>query len=188
MGERGSSLSGGQRARVNLARAIYRKADIYLLDDPLSAVDAHVGKHIFQRCVRDFLKDKVCVLATHQLQYLKDVEHLVLMQAGEIIAQGAYRALKKSKKHSLLLHGVDEEQQQPKEDEPVETKVQTSKVQPKDVQKTNKETHNTGSVGLSLYNAYFSSVKSPIFVILMFLLFVFSQVAISYLDIFIAMW
>lgn len=56
VGERGVSLSGGQRARVNLARAIYRTADIYLLDDPLSTVDTAVGKHIFEKCIRDFLK------------------------------------------------------------------------------------------------------------------------------------
>lgn len=189
VGERGNSLSGGQRARVNLARAIYRKADIYLLDDPLSAVDAHVGKHIFQQCVQQFLKDKVCVLVTHQLQYLKNIEHLVLIHAGEIAAQGSYKALKNSKKHSLLLHGVDEEQQQQqnKEDAPVEA-VKTVKEQPKDAQKENKETHRIGSIGFSLYKAYFSAVKNPLYVLLMILLFVVTQVATSLLDVLISTW
>ena len=61
LGERGASLSGGQRARVNLARAVYSDADIYLLDDPLSAVDAKVGKHIFDNCISGVLGNKVRV-------------------------------------------------------------------------------------------------------------------------------
>lgn len=84
IGDRGISLSGGQKARINLARAIYKKADIYLLDDPLSAVDAHVGKHIFENCIEKFLSDKMCILVTHQLQYLKNVKHVVVMKSGKI--------------------------------------------------------------------------------------------------------
>uniref|UniRef100_A0A182V4H9 ABC transmembrane type-1 domain-containing protein n=1 Tax=Anopheles merus TaxID=30066 RepID=A0A182V4H9_ANOME len=96
VGERGISLSGGQRARISLARAIYRRADIYLLDDPLSAVDTHVGKHIFEQCIMKFLKEKVCVLVTHQLQYLKDMKHVVLMNSGEVEAQGPFHTLAES--------------------------------------------------------------------------------------------
>ena len=59
VGERGVALSGGQKARVTLARACYRKSATYLLDDPLSAVDAHVGKHLFEKCIQGLLRDKV---------------------------------------------------------------------------------------------------------------------------------
>lgn len=94
VGERGISLSGGQRARINLARAVYRKADIYLFDDPLSAVDAQVGKQIFEECFLDFLSDKIVVLATHQLQYMKKVDRIVLMDQGKILGMGNYNQLK----------------------------------------------------------------------------------------------
>ncbi|CAB0034970.1 unnamed protein product [Trichogramma brassicae] len=84
VGERGSSLSGGQKARINLARAVYRQANIYLLDDPLSAVDAHVGKHLFDKCLRGYLGDKTRVLATHQLQYLKGADVILLLDQGRV--------------------------------------------------------------------------------------------------------
>lgn len=102
VGERGISLSGGQKARVNLARAVYKKADIYLLDDPLSAVDANVGKHIFRECIQQYLANKICILVTHQLQYLTEVEHLVLLNHGHIEAQGSYADLRARQIDSLV--------------------------------------------------------------------------------------
>lgn len=102
VGERGISLSGGQKARVNLARAIYKQADIYLLDDPLSAVDTHVGKHIFHECVRRYLQDKICILVTHQLQYLKNVQNLVVMNQARVEIQGTFAELRKMKIESLI--------------------------------------------------------------------------------------
>lgn len=80
VGERGAALSGGQRARINLARAIYRQADLYLLDDPLSAVDARVGRHLFKNCILDYLHDKTRILVTHQLQFLKQADTIVMME------------------------------------------------------------------------------------------------------------
>ncbi|KPJ13631.1 putative multidrug resistance-associated protein lethal(2)03659 [Papilio machaon] len=76
VGERGVSLSGGQRARISLARAVYKRADIYLLDDPLSAVDAHVGRHLFESCVVGYLRNTTRILVTHQLQFLRDVDQV----------------------------------------------------------------------------------------------------------------
>lgn len=109
VGERGISLSGGQKARISLARAVYKQADIYLLDDPLSAVDSHVGKHLFQECIQKFLKNKICILVTHQLQHLKDVNHLVLMYHGRIESQGAFADVQQRSAESFLtIQSVDE--------------------------------------------------------------------------------
>lgn len=81
VGERGSSLSGGQRARVNLARAIYRRADIYLLDDPLSAVDVKVGRYLFDDIIGPggFLGDHIRLLVTHQIEYLQHMNWIVVL-------------------------------------------------------------------------------------------------------------
>lgn len=96
VGERGISLSGGQRARVNLARAVYKQASIYLLDDPLSAVDTHVGRQLFDKCINGFLKDKTVILITHQLQYLKEADQIIIINNGLIEDKGSYNQLKSS--------------------------------------------------------------------------------------------
>ncbi|KAK0042761.1 multidrug resistance-associated protein 1 [Biomphalaria pfeifferi] len=95
IGERGINLSGGQKQRVALARAVYAQADIYLLDDPLSAVDAHVGQHIFDNVIgaKGLLAGKVRVLVTHRINYLPFTDHILVMTAGEISENGRYDEL-----------------------------------------------------------------------------------------------
>ncbi|XP_012536071.1 multidrug resistance-associated protein 4 isoform X2 [Monomorium pharaonis] len=104
VGERGSSLSGGQKARINLARALYRQSDIYLLDDPLSAVDAHVSKHLFHECIQRYLHGKTRILATHQLQYIKGVDAIILLEQGKIKYFSHYQDLLEYRpEYSVLL-------------------------------------------------------------------------------------
>ncbi|KDO28591.1 hypothetical protein SPRG_06447 [Saprolegnia parasitica CBS 223.65] len=92
IGEKGINLSGGQRTRVALARAVYMDADVYLLDDPLAAVDAHVGADIFNQCIGTALKGKLVVLVTNALQFLRDVDSIVVMANGAIVETGPYAA------------------------------------------------------------------------------------------------
>lgn len=93
VGERGISMSGGQKARINLARALYYDADLYLLDDPLSAVDASVARHIFENCIKGYLKNKSVILVTHQIQFAKECNKILVIDQGRQIAYGPYRDL-----------------------------------------------------------------------------------------------
>ncbi|XP_033744160.1 multidrug resistance-associated protein 5-like [Pecten maximus] len=93
IGDRGANLSGGQKQRVSLARAVYSNSDIYLLDDPLSAVDGHVGQHLFHKCIDSVLRDKTVVLVTHQLQYLKHCDEIYVMVDGEMVQHGTHETL-----------------------------------------------------------------------------------------------
>ncbi|XP_043656548.1 probable multidrug resistance-associated protein lethal(2)03659 [Drosophila teissieri] len=96
VGERGASLSGGQKARISLARAVYRETSIYLLDDPLSAVDTHVARHLFEQCMRGYLRERIVILATHQLQFLQHADQIVIMDKGRVSAVGTYESLRES--------------------------------------------------------------------------------------------
>lgn len=93
IGEKGVNLSGGQKQRISLARAVYNDADIYLLDDPLSAVDSDVGKHIFENIIssKGMLAGKTVILVTHGISYLPQVDEIFMMNEGSIAALGNYR-------------------------------------------------------------------------------------------------
>ncbi|KAJ1323690.1 ATP-binding cassette subfamily C (CFTR/MRP) member 1 [Microdochium nivale] len=93
IGERGTTLSGGQKARVGLARVLYSDAGVLLLDDPLSAVDAHVGEHIFTEAILGWARGRCCLLATHQLHILNRCDRIVWMCDGRVAACGSLAEL-----------------------------------------------------------------------------------------------
>ncbi|XP_035389253.1 canalicular multispecific organic anion transporter 2 isoform X2 [Electrophorus electricus] len=97
IGEKGINLSGGQRQRVSLARALYSEADIYLLDDPLSAVDAHVAKHIFDNVIgpEGALRGKTRILVTHGISFLPQVDNILVLVEGTVSEMGSYQDLLK---------------------------------------------------------------------------------------------
>lgn len=96
IGEKGINLSGGQKARISLARALYSDADIYLLDDPISAVDAYVGNYIINNCLNGYLKDKTTLLVTHALNNCQYTDYIYLMEDGKIIEEGKFDTIKDS--------------------------------------------------------------------------------------------
>ncbi|XP_022670317.1 multidrug resistance-associated protein 1-like isoform X4 [Varroa destructor] len=98
IGEKGINLSGGQKQRISIARACYAEADVYLFDDPLSAVDAHVGAHLFEQVLghSGILADRTRVLVTHSVSFLPFVDHIVMLKEGRIIEQGTFIQLVKT--------------------------------------------------------------------------------------------
>eukprot|EP01094_Clydonella_sp_ATCC50884_P009249 TRINITY_DN1877_c0_g4_i2.p1 TRINITY_DN1877_c0_g4~~TRINITY_DN1877_c0_g4_i2.p1 ORF type:complete len:1344 (+),score=519.36 TRINITY_DN1877_c0_g4_i2:436-4467(+) len=93
IGERGINLSGGQKQRINMARAVYARRDVNLLDDPLSAVDAHVGQELFSKCIREEMGGTTRILVTHQLQFLPEVDEIWVMEGGRIVHSGSFLEL-----------------------------------------------------------------------------------------------
>lgn len=103
IGDRGSTISGGQKARISLARAVYRNKEVYLLDDPLSAVDAHVGLHIFNECILKGLDGCTRLLVTHHHKYLPHANRVVIFKDGKVLLQGTYDEIRDSEELQSVL-------------------------------------------------------------------------------------
>uniref|UniRef100_A0A8C1TI49 Multidrug resistance-associated protein 4 n=1 Tax=Cyprinus carpio TaxID=7962 RepID=A0A8C1TI49_CYPCA len=195
IGDRGATLSGGQKARVNLARAVYQDADIYLLDDPLSAVDAEVGRHLFEQCICGILKEKPRILVTHQLQYLKAADQILVLKEGHMVARGTYSELQQSGVDFTSLLKKDEEEEGEKEEAPrsprsrtisqnsvrshsssvLSVKDESDQLPAEPVHTMAEETRTEGTIGLRMYWKYFRAGANVIMLILFVLLNLLAQ-------------
>ncbi|XP_022909449.2 ATP-binding cassette sub-family C member 4-like isoform X1 [Onthophagus taurus] len=155
--ENGENLSGGQKVRINLARAVYLQSDIYLLDDPLSAVDPHVAEIIFKECLCKFLSDKIVVLVTNQLQFLKYVDYIYFFENGRISFEGTYKKVQKDNLDflRLLQRSDDEENIDSKEIYHGECHLGKNTMEIEE-----KEFLTTGAVSFKVYKNYFKLSKS----------------------------
>ena len=181
IGERGITVSGGQKQRLNIARAIYFHSDIVIMDDPLSAVDAHVGRHIFDHAICGLLKDKCRILATHQLHVLHRCDRIIWLHEGQIEAIDTFdNLMRDSEGFQKMMASTAQEEKVEEEDEVNEDEVEDEKKGAKKRKVTKRgaalmqqEERAVKSVSWSVYGAYIqasgSILNGPIVVFLLIL-------------------
>nr|KJB47930.1 hypothetical protein B456_008G047400 [Gossypium raimondii] len=118
IGERGVNISGGQKQRVSMARAVYSNSDVYIFDDPLSALDAHVAQQVFSRCIKEELQGKTRILVTNQLHFLPHVDYILLVANGVIKEEGTFEEISKNGRlfQKLMENAGKMEKQEEKDD------------------------------------------------------------------------
>ncbi|XP_018570688.1 probable multidrug resistance-associated protein lethal(2)03659 [Anoplophora glabripennis] len=192
VGEKGKSLSGGQKARINLARCVYKMADIYLLDDPLSAVDANVGKHLYDKCIKEFLGNKICVLVTHQLQYLQNADNIIIMNDGEIQAEGKYDELQTTGVNFVkLLKQCQDNEAEEKEKKKIKSRQNSEMEEESDEdedQQIEKEAQSSGKIKASTYWLYFRAGGGRISIMFLVFLFILCQIVANGGEYFVTYW
>eukprot|EP00105_Crassostrea_gigas_P042556 XP_019926704.1 PREDICTED: multidrug resistance-associated protein 4-like isoform X4 [Crassostrea gigas] len=186
VGERGLLLSGGQKARLTLARTVYREADVYLLDDPLGAVDTEVGSHLFQRCICELLRGKTRILVTHQLQYLKSADRIVVLNEGRVVSVGTYDELVKqgTEFSSILIrHDKNIEEKDERQEKSVNITGEKSTEAFDDG-----EFVETGDVSWNVYKDYYLSGRPWLYLPLTTFLLLIAYASYGYGDWYLAKW
>lgn len=199
VGDKGFNLSKGQQARINLARAIYKDSDIYLLDDCLSSLDNHVNKHIFNECIRGFLKDKICLFVTNNLNHIKAVpsSNILFIEDGATLSLDQQRdaldkritwfidddqddlVMKRLSKISVI-DNVD--------DEFNETDALLENFTDDNNQNLYHEDKTEGKVAWKNYLRYYRFLGGFFVLLYLFAVFVFSQFCLTYSDKLLSKW
>jgi len=175
-------------------RAVYSRADIYLLDDPLSALDVRVARHVKEKCIDGLLLGRCVVLVTHQTHFLRDrVKEVISIQHGEIVSRGSYDEVlggssSEEYQESLTLDDIDMEEARNE----IQTKVETDLFTaygtfPRGPEKS-VEIRRSGSIGWKLVAKFFSTGNSGITLVLVAILPVFLQILMNGSDVLLKAW
>ncbi|KAL1262392.1 hypothetical protein QQF64_007657, partial [Cirrhinus molitorella] len=203
IGERGANLSGGQRQRVSLARALYSERPVLLLDDPLSAVDARVGAHLFHSAIRRAAKGRTVIFVTHQLQFLPECDEVVLMKDGQIAEHGTHvQLMEKGRDYAALFNSVQQEnlvrknlknkQRGEEESSPQSLNVNHAAKPHTESKKGDQlmqaEEKGSGAVAWPVYAAYIKAAGGPLAFIVNILLFLFTTGSIAFSNWWLSHW
>lgn len=186
--DRGINLSKGQQARINLARAIYKESEIYLLDDCLSALDAHVSDFIFKECILKFLKNKLVVFVSHNANHVKDVDNVVIMHDGSISSCVKSSEITETKILEEIINDKEKNEDildEEDDDADEETKLVTETTKER---KVYQETKKKGEVDFAVYVKYIKFGGGFFIFTLLLLAFGISQFVHSYADKLVSKW
>ncbi|XP_050287870.1 ABC transporter C family member 2-like isoform X2 [Quercus robur] len=196
IGERGVNISGGQKQRVSMARAVYSDSDVYVFDDPLSALDAHVARQVFDKCIKGELRGKTRVLVTNQLHFLSQVDRIVLVHEGMVKEEGTFEELSSN---GILFQklmenaGKMEEFEEQKEEDDIDNKTSSKPIAngvvndfSKNANHTNKrkegksvlikqEERETGVVSMNVLNRYKDALGGLWVVCILFTCYVLTE-------------
>lgn len=195
IGEKGINLSGGQKARVSLARSIYAQKDIYLFDDPISALDADVGKKVFNECFMRYLSEKTRILVTHNIQYLRNFDRILWLSEGEIAYNGNFEGLENEKIYkeftkdlkNLVISKKNENERKKSIDDVIEEIDEKEKIQ--EIHRiTSDEDQEVGDVKAKIFIKYFDYMGGNCLLVSIFLIMFLWQGLKGFSDIYLAEW
>ncbi|XP_056637699.1 ATP-binding cassette sub-family C member 4-like [Diorhabda sublineata] len=191
--DKGLNLSKGQQARVNLARAVYKESEIYLLDDSLTALDAHVQDYIFNECVKTFLKDKICILVSQTANHIQEADTVIIINSGEIKYNGKPTDKVIKQIEEIVVEDDDLEKEVIEKNEP----KMNGDVKHNDLFETEQvavkpnvysEVHKKGEVDFAVYKKYFKFGGGFLLISLIAILFGLTQGTESYSDKLLTKW
>ncbi|PQQ03932.1 putative ABC transporter C family member 15 [Prunus yedoensis var. nudiflora] len=169
IGERGINMSGGQKQRIQIARAVYQDADIYLLDDPFSAVDAHTGTQLFEDCMMGILREKTILYVTHQVEFLPAADYILVMKDGKIAQAGRFEEILRQNigfellvgAHSRALESILTVENTNATSQEHNLSLEITEKEGKLVQDEERE---KGSIGKEVYWSYLTTVKGGVLI------------------------